>query len=254
MSNAAVALSPEVIALLQSSYGRNADEVVKTIVQRNAPKADKPSKPSKLRAVKAQAETTATPKEREPVPAAFLPIALPPVGTYDATTFLAKSRAMGPIFMGDARDGLPEIVAERNGFSFVQRRDAAMALIAGFCGFDRCAPFGIQWDNAHIAANRALRPCKIPAPVSASHTVRGYVSGMPNGEAKRRADIEGRIRLSEESILKLEAMSTGEATPEMVKELASMYECPEAMVERTHFALLATERKIVENLRAQLHA
>lgn len=197
-------LSPEVLALLAASYGKPADKVVE---QATKPRAAKASKPSKLAAVKASAEEKPAPQKRE-VPAAYLPIALPPVGTYTATEFLAKVRAIGPIFVGNhATVDDPARVQDAcgNGFSFVQRRDAAMALIAGYCGFDRSRDFGAQLDMARNRAVRETRPT--PRYVSATVTLAGYVAGMPDEQGKRVGDLLARERLAAETMAEHEQAS-----------------------------------------------
>ena len=197
-------LSPEVLALLAASYGKPADKVVE---QATKPRAAKASKPSKLAAVKASAEEKPAPQKRE-VPAAYLPIALPPVGTYTATEFLAKVRAIGPIFVGNhatVDDAARVQDACGNGFSFVQRRDAAMALIAGYCGFDRSRDFGAQLDMARNRAVRETRPT--PRYVSATVTLAGYVAGMPDEQGKRVGDLLARERLAAETMAEHEQAS-----------------------------------------------
>lgn len=204
-------LSPEVLALLAASYGKPADKVVESAVK--AAKSRKASKPSKLAAVKAQEKPA--PEKRE-VPAAYLPIALPAVGTYDAPTFLAKVRALGPIFVGnhsEVTDAQRVQDACSNGFSFVQRRDAAMALIAGYCGFDRSRDFGAQLDMARNRAVRETRPT--PRYVSATVSVAGYVAGMPDEQGKRVGDLLARERLASETMAEhetaaREAMARGD--------------------------------------------
>lgn len=198
-------LSPEVLALLAASYGKPADKVVE---QATKPRAAKASKPSKLAAVKASAEEKPAPQKRE-VPAAYLPIALPPVGTYTATEFLAKVRAIGPIFVGNhatVDDAARVQDACGNGFSFVQRRDAAMALIAGFVGFDRSRDFGVQLDMARDRAVAMLRGTP-KVRHSATVTVAGYVAGMPDEQGKRVGDLLARERLAAETMAEHEQAS-----------------------------------------------
>lgn len=236
MSNAALvaSLSPEVLALLAASYARPVEQVVERATRK--PKADKPSK---LRAVKAAALDAA--KDRPAVPVAFLPIDLPKVGTIDAPTFIARLRALGPVFVGDQSrvDDVQRVQdATGNGFTFVQRRDAAMALIAGYCGFDRRVPFGVQLDNAREQAMRAIRGPVSPVKHTVSATLRGYVSGVCDERAKRLMDLQARERVAAEEMCEHETIARDEnASP----------------ADRTlHAQLVLVEQARIEQIRADL--
>lgn len=225
-------LSPEVIALLQASYGRNADKVVATIVTRS--ENPKPRKPSKLAAVKAAAietaEQSATPHDpRLPVTV----IEFPAVGTLDARGFLVAMRR-------------------------ATTRDEQIKAIAGYCGYDRHGDHGAQDLSARMMAQRELRgaPAPLPRPIhttaSAMATVKGYVHGMPDGVATKVADLLGRERLAAENLGMLLAIGKSEGTPEQLAYLAGTFECPPAMICKVHAALATAEQCVLDQIRAEL--
>lgn len=236
----AMDLSPEVIALLQASYGRNTDAVVSRIVHRNANgKPSKPSKPSKLAAVKAAAiesaeleALNATQVTREashdPRPAVHI-TELAKVGTLDARSFLIAMRRA------------------------VSREDSIQA-IAGYCGYDRHADHGTQDLSARMAAQRALRGCKAaPLPIhSAAPSGKGYVSGIPNLQAKHIADLKARECLAAENLGMLLALGKGELTPEQIAHLASIYDHSPHMICQVHAELASVEARIVKQIRVEL--
>jgi hypothetical protein len=167
-------LSPEVLALLAASYGKPAAEVVE-----QATKLRKASKPSRLAAVKAAAiqaeETHPVTPQAQP---AMTVIALPQPGTLDARGFLLALRR-------------------------ASTRDQQIQAIAGYCGFDRHGDFGSQELAARMQAQRALKGGVSPLtrPVNtAVPTVAGFVAGVPDGMARKVADLLARERMAAEAI------------------------------------------------------
>jgi hypothetical protein len=241
-SNIVASLTPEVLALLAASYGKA--ETAVAAAESHAVRANAPRKASKLRAVKAAAvEADAPPASK--APAAFLPIELPPIGTYTAALFLRKMRALGPIFVcGTEITHDPRPFGERNAATFVSRRDEAIKLIAGYCGFDRTADFGDQLSAAKMRAMRELRPSHPFSDAEAPHTVRpsvqGYVSGMPDEQAKRVRNLLARERLAAETMAEHEAL----AADETVEASERVY----------HAQLAVVEQGRLDQIRADLRA
>jgi len=218
-SISAAVLSPEVLDLLASSYGkRDANEVVERIVVRNAPKA--PRAASKLATVKAAAkaeqeaqEEAANAKDLTSRPPMIV-IDLPKAGTLDAKSFL---RAMAK----------------------ASSRDESIKAIAGYCGYDRHGDFGSQDTMARMKAKNELRPVKaLPLPVhSAAPSVKGYISGVNDPKAKRIADLQGR-----------EVYATDE-----MQAHTKAAEAATSEAERNHFATLAAvEAARINSIRAEL--
>jgi len=248
------ALDPAILSLLASSYGKPAEQVVAAAVKR-ADKASKPAKPSKLAARKAaEQDTPDAPK----APAAFLLPDLPPAGSISAAVFMRKLRALGPLFVAGTEithDVAPFV--ERNAASFVTRRNAAIVLIAGYCGFDRYADFGEQEFTARMRATRELaaRTVAFPAeqaPHSVHATVSGYVAGMPDTERRRMLDLAGRERVAAEALSACECIAKGEGTDEQVALVCERFNLDADMVRSQALVLAGIEEKRLAQIRADL--
>jgi hypothetical protein len=92
-------------------------------------------------------------------------------GTYDAEEFLRRINT-------------PESRLPTGRSRLIHEQDA----ISGFCGYDTRVPHGRQLDTARAEAFRLRSPIKGAeykrSPIPA--TVRGYVAGMPDPDARRR--------------------------------------------------------------------
>lgn len=234
-------LSPAVLELLASSYARPVEETVERAV-----KAPKASKPSKLRAVKAEREASAeqsnpmvrVQRQGTDLPPTFLSHEpdkanniMPRPGTYTAPMFL--------VVMRQART-----------------RDDQIRAIAGFTGYDVAGDFGAQCLAAKMKAERTMRPfAALPAPVhTAAPTARGYVAGACDPAAKRTADLQGRERLSAEAIATLDLIinSPDKVTPEHIAMLVERFGFEETLVRSQALVLRGVEEKRLEQIRADL--
>ena len=162
----APAASDAVLALLVASYGKPATSE-SAAPKAAAPRAPKASKSAKIKAsaVEPSAENAAPIAPKAPV--AILP--LPPKGTYSAREFFVVLRR-------------------------ASNRDQEIQAIAGYVGYDRYADFGTQLMAAKMAASRETHPVKAalrPAH-SAVPTAAGFVSGMPDGTARKVSDLLAR--------------------------------------------------------------
>lgn len=206
------ALSPEVLALLVASYGKNTDKVIE-----QATRPVVASKPSKLRAIReARDEATethpVTPQSKPPMTV----IALPPTGTHDARGFLLAMRS-------------------------AKTRDEMIVAIAGYCGFDRAGDFGGQELAARMKAQREMRgaPKALPRPVnSAVPSVAGFVAGVPDMAARKVLDLLAREKLAAQAISEHEQVAGDESV--------------DAPTRSYHSQLLVVETARLAQIRADL--
>lgn len=86
-------------------------------------------------------------------------------------------------------------------------RDHKIQALAGYVGYDVREVFGVQEQSATMKAQREIRgnPVALKLPVhSALPTLKGYVAGAVDANAKRLADLRGREVLAVDSILTLQ--------------------------------------------------
>lgn len=120
-------------------------------------------------------------------------IAVPPVGSLDAASFLMALREAGKIRKANDA-GIMITLTDSN----KEKADQIQA-IAGFVGYNFSGAHGAQLDTARQRASFTLRPVKVESKVTA--TVAGFVAGMPNGSRRAVLDLEGRIRVATDLML-----------------------------------------------------
>lgn len=164
--------------------------------------------PRKTRTVKAESAPKVTSHK---IPLATIPVAAK--GTLDAAGFLLAIRNAGKIVRSNEA-GIPIHLTD----AAKERQDQIQA-IAAFVGYDFGGAHGTQLDVARQKARFALKPA---GDSKVSATVRGFVSGMPNGTEKAVRDLQGRIRVATETMLDHEktAGQFAEGTTEYVSHMA----------------------------------
>lgn len=144
-----------------------------------------------------------------------LSIELPPVGTYDAPSFIVAMRK--------AKD-----------------RNEMIQAIAGYVGYDLSANFGSQELSAKMAAQRAMVPVVAGKDRTARSTVAGYIAGLPDHNRKLIADLEGRERLAVDALA------------DHVKQAISSENLGETEQATYHETMAQVERERLANIRKDL--
>ncbi len=167
-------ISAEVIAQLVASYNQPTMPQAQRLVKVQSAKP-LPSKLAQVKAAKAAAKETAqatTARDARPFVTA---VTLPSCGTYTARAFCQA--------MNRATD-----------------RDSKIIAIAGYAGYDVTDSFGAQEQRAMTMARHELRgaPKALTAPVHSkvAPTLAGFVSGIPQPEARRALDLAAREQLA----------------------------------------------------------
>lgn len=158
------------------------------------------------------------------------PIAVPPVGSLDAAGFLLAMRDAGKIRKENDRGVMVSLTDAAK-----EKADQIQA-IAGFVGYDFGAPHGVQLDKARNAAQSKLRPVSTDSKVAV--TVKAFVAGMPNGTERAVKDLQGRIRMADET--RIEHECKAEKLPVDSAEHA------------THMALAAIECERIAHMKRDL--
>lgn len=87
-------------------------------------------------------------------------------------------------------------------------RDARIAAIAGFIGYNRGEMYSPQELAANLQARKVLTPPKAsPAISGAAVSLRGYVAGTPDPISKKAADLNGRQVATVEAMLENEKLA-----------------------------------------------
>jgi hypothetical protein len=108
--------------------------------------------------------------------------------------------ASAPLPSAHTLDAKGYIVAMRRAAT----RDARIAAIAGYVGYDTTGDYATQEFSANTKAQQALRgaPRPLARPVhSGSVSVAGFIAGMPDQAGKRRANLEAQERDTVEAII-----------------------------------------------------
>ena len=114
-----------------------------------------------------------------------LPLNLPSIGTYDASSFLAAINRRGT------------------------DRDESIRLIAGYVGYYPAEDYGIQEFQAREKARFAMKPEK-PAEFKrckVNPSIAGYVCGKGDPVGKRIADLEGRESLATDQMAEYDRLA-----------------------------------------------
>lgn len=182
-------ISADIIAQLVASYQQPALPTSVTMVKVGGSPTKKPSKLSVAKAAKAAADVVGAAVEgHNEVKREVIPFILPEVGSLDAKGYMKQ--------MVRAVD-----------------RNARIAAIAGYVGYDTTISYSANELNANMMAQRTLRgnPVPLARPVhSVQPTLAGYVAGCNDAIAKKRADLQGRSVYVTEAMLDNER-STREA-------------------------------------------
>lgn len=145
----------------------------------------------------AKAKATKVPKapkvSKEAPPVTGPMIDLPAKGTIDAKEYILRMRR--------AMD-----------------REARIAILAAYSGYDSCEPFGPQESAANDRAKRELRPIKVdptePFKGRSLPSVSGFVSGMPEEKSRRLGNLLAREKVAAESLsAHLRVINDPEASP-----------------------------------------
>lgn len=84
-------------------------------------------------------------------------------------------------------------------------RDSKIAILAAYCGYDSCSPFGPQESSANDRAKRELRPLKVDPtePFKARSilpSASGFIAGMPEEKSRRLGNLLAREKVAAASL------------------------------------------------------
>lgn len=164
----------------------------RALARRSSPTVVKPA--SCLAQFKAKKEAEALPVIAEALPLVTLP--LPPTNSISAVEFLRRVNHV------------------EHGVSLT--RDGIIQAIAGYCGYNRTLPFGLQEFTARWSALREVRGAASPKTYKRGHftVVGGFVHGMPFETQRVVLDLLSRERVAAEDMAAAEyaarkALETG---------------------------------------------
>jgi hypothetical protein len=146
------------------------------------------SKLAQVKADKVAQEASAPTKSQDPRPLVTLVLPTPPHKDHHLSPAAAKDYMVA--------------------MSRTMTRDERILTIAAYIGYDVHESYGSQELAANMAARRTLKPVvPFSAPVGSAVTLRGYVSGIPDMNARRLADLQGRQQYAVEEIISLRKQS-----------------------------------------------